>query len=134
LAVDQTHQPRLKGQTMRYACLVYIDPSVVFDGSPQSNGVLEEAGAHSKQLMQRGVTAEALTLPSDAVTIRIRNGKMRKTDGPFMETKEVLAGFVLIEADDIAAAVEMAATNPMAKLGAVEVRPLVDFSKPRPVL
>jgi len=51
-----------------------------------------------------------------------------------METKEVLAGFVLIDADTMEAAVAMAATNPMAKLGAVEIRPLVDFSKPRPVL
>jgi len=84
--------------------------------------------------MKRGITAEALTLPSDAVTVRIRNGKMRRTDGPFMETKEVLAGFVLIDADTMEAAVAMAATNPMAKLGAVEIRPLVDFSKPRPVL
>jgi hypothetical protein len=119
---------------MRYACLVYIDPATVFDGSPESNSVLDEAGAHSQQLMQRGVAAEALTLPSDAVTVRVRNGKMRRTDGPFMETKEVLAGFVLIEAADMSAAVAMAAANPMAKLGAVEVRPLVDFSKPRPVL
>jgi hypothetical protein len=119
---------------MRYACLVYIDPTVVFNGSPESNSVLDEAGAHSRQLMQSGTPAEALTLPSDAVTVRIRNGKMRKTDGPFMETKEVLAGFVLIDADNMDAAVKLAATNPMAKLGAVEVRPMVDFSKPLPVL
>ena len=119
---------------MRYACLVYIDPTVVFNGSSENNSILAEAGAHGRQLAERGVPNEALTLPSEAVTIRIRNGKMRKTDGPFIETKEMLAGFVIIEADSIDAAVEMAATNPMAKLGAVEVRPLVDFSKPRPVL
>ena len=119
---------------MRYACLVYIDPTTAFDGSPQSIGVLEEAEADRQRLMKRGITAEALTLPSEAVTVRIRNGKMRRTDGPFMETKEVLAGFVLIDADTMEAAVAMAATNPMAKLGAVEIRPLVDFSKPRPVL
>ena len=66
--------------------------------------------------------------------MRVRNGRTRKTDGPFMETKEVLAGFVIVEADDMDAAVAIAATNPMAKLGAVEIRPLVDFSKPRPKL
>ena len=119
---------------MRYACLVYIDPATAFDGSPESNAVLDEAGPASRELTRRGFLNEALTLPSDAVTVRIRNGKMRKTDGPFMETKEVLAGFVLIEADDMDAAVAIAATNPMAKLGCVEVRPLVDFSKPRPKL
>ena len=119
---------------MRYACLVYLDPAVAFDGSPESNAILDEAGPASRELTQRGFVNEALTLPSDAITIRIRGGKMRKTDGPFMETKEILAGLVLIEAESMDAAVAIAATNPMAKLGAVEVRPLVDFSKPRPVL
>ena len=119
---------------MRYACLVYVDPAVAFNGSPESNAVLDEAGPASRELTRRGFINEALTLPAEAVTVRVRNGKMRKTDGPFMETKEVLAGFVIIEAEDMDAALTMAATNPMAKLGAVEVRPLVDFSKPRPVL
>jgi len=119
---------------MRYACLVYIDPTVAFDGSPENNAILDEAGPAAQQLMAQGFISEALTLPNEAVTVRIRGGKMRKTDGPFMETKEVLAGLVLIEADDMDAALAIAATNPMAKLGAVEVRPLVDFSKPRPVL
>ena len=119
---------------MRFACLIYFDPTLVFNGSAASNAILAEAGAHSQQLDAAGISAEALALPSSAVTIRIREGKMRPTDGPFMETKEVLGGFVLIEADTMAAAIEMAATNPMAKLGAVEVRPLVDFSQPRPVL
>ncbi len=119
---------------MRYACLVYLDPTTAFDGSPESNAILEEAGPASRALTARGFPNEALTLPAAAVTIRIRNGKMRRTDGPFMETKEMLAGFVIVEAEDMDAAVAIAATNPMARLGAVEVRPLVDFSKPRPVL
>jgi hypothetical protein len=119
---------------MRYACLVYVDPTTAFDGSPESNAILEETGPSSRELTARGFPNEALTLPAEAVTIRVRNGKMRKTDGPFMETKEMLAGFVIVEADDMDAAVAIAATNPMAKLGAVEIRPLVDFSKPRPVL
>ena len=119
---------------MRFACLVYVDPKIAFNGTPESNAVLDEAGPASQQLTARGFTAEALTLPADAVTVRIRKGRTSRTDGPFMETKEVLAGLVLIEADDIDAAVTIAATNPMAKLGCAEVRPLVDFSKPRPVL
>jgi hypothetical protein len=119
---------------MRYACLVYIDPTVAFNGSPESNAILDEAGPAAQKLAAQGFISEALTLPSDAITIRIRNGKMRKTDGPFMETKEVLAGFTLIEAADMDAALAIAATNPMARLGAVEVRALVDFSKPRPKL
>ena len=119
---------------MRYACLVYLDPTTAFDGSPENNAILAEAGPASRELTARGVVNVALTLPAEAVTVRMRNSKMRKTDGPFMETKEMLAGFVLIEAADMDAAIAEAATNPMAKLGAVEIRPLVDFSKPRPVL
>jgi len=119
---------------MRFACLVYVDPRSAFDGSPASNAVLEEAGASRTDLLARGVVTEALVLPSEAVTLRIRSGKQSRTDGPFMETKEMLAGFVLIDAPDMAAALDIAATNPMAKLGAVEVRPVVDFSQPRPVV
>lgn len=119
---------------MRFACLVYIDPHAAFDGSPESNAVLEAAEGQRRRNLANGTPAEALALPSSAVTVRIRKGKMARTDGPFMETKEVLAGFVLIEAPSLDAAVEMAAANPMAQLGAVEVRPLVDFSQPRPVL
>jgi len=119
---------------MRYACLVYIEPAVAFNGSPESNAILDEAGPAAQKLVAQGFISEALTLPNEAVTIRIRNGKMRKTDGPFMETKEVLAGLIIVGTDDMDAAIAIAATNPMAKLGSVEVRPLVDFSKPRPKL
>ena len=119
---------------MRFICLVYIDPASAFDGSPEHNAILDEAGPAARELEAQGFRSGALELPNTAVTISIRNGKMRKTDGPFMETKEALAGFVLIEAADMDGALVIAATNPMAKLGSVEVRPLVDFSKPRPVL
>jgi len=119
---------------MRYACLVYIDPTTAFDGSPESTAVLDEAAAYGRELNGRGVPNEALTLPNEAVTIRVRNKKLSRSDGAFMETKEMLAGFVLIEAANMDEAIEIAAVNPMAKLGAVEVRPLVDFSKSRPVL
>ena len=119
---------------MPYACLVYIDPTTAFDGSPENTAVLEEAAMHRRELNQRGIPNEALTLPHEAVTVRVRKKKLSRTDGPFMESKEMLAGFVLIEAASMDDAVAIAATNPMAKLGAVEVRPLVDFSQPRPVL
>ena len=71
---------------------------------------------------------------NEAVTVRIRDGKMSATDGPFMETKEVLGGFVLIEAHDLNDAVRIAGGFPFARLGSIEVRPVVDFSKPRPKL
>ena len=119
---------------MRFACLVYFDPKSTFDGRPETNAVLEAAEADRQGLLRNGIVAEALTLPAEAVTIRIRDGRLSATDGPFMETKEVLGGLVLIEAANRDEAVRQAATNPMVRLGAIEIRPLVDFSQPRPVL
>ena len=62
-----------------------------------------------------------------AVTVRMRDGKASFTDGPFMETKEQLAGYVLIEAPDIHAAAAIAATLPPGRLGPIEVRPLWEY-------
>ena len=119
---------------MRFACLVYFDPRIAFTGSAENNAILDAAEVDRKRFVAQGIATEALTLPSEAVTVRVRNGKISATDGPFAETKEVLGGFVLVDAADIDEAVRMAATNPMAQLGCVEVRPLVDFSRPRPVM
>lgn len=121
---------------MRFVCLIYFEPQKVFNQSPEAQAVLGAVGAHDAQLKASGhwVTGEALTLPNEAVTVRVRDGKMSTTDGPFMETKEVLGGFTLIEARDLNEAVRIAGGIPFAKLGSVEVRPVVDFSKPRPKL
>lgn len=121
---------------MQYVCLVYFDPKNVFDQSPEAKAVLAEVGPHNGQLAASGhlVMAQALTLPNEAITVQVRDGKMSATDGPFLETKEILGGFVLIEATDLNDAVRIAGGMPFARLGAIEVRPVVDFSKPRPEL
>jgi hypothetical protein len=121
---------------MQYACLVYFDPRMVFDQSPEANAILAKVGPHDDELKASGhmVMSQALTLPREAITVRVRDGKMSATDGPFIETKEMLGGFVLIEARDLNEAVRIAADMPFARLGSIEVRPVVDFSKPRPKL
>jgi hypothetical protein len=121
---------------MRYACLVHFDPKKLFDQSPESEQALAEGYGYLEKLRENGtlVANEALQLPSETITVRVRDGKMSATDGPFLETKEVLGGFMLIEARDMNQAVQIAAGIPLARLGTVEVRPLVDFSKPRPKL
>ncbi len=121
---------------MKYVCLIYFDPQQVFNQSPASNAVLAEVGTYNDAIKASGhyVASEALTLPNEAMTVRVRDGKMSATDGPFMETKEVLAGFILIEARDLNEAVQIGARDPFARLGAIEVRPVVDFSGPRPTL
>jgi hypothetical protein len=121
---------------MRYACLVYFDPKKAFDHSPESQAILDSVGAYSKEMRENGtlITEGPLQLPDQAMTVSVRDGKTVTKDGPFMETKEVLGGFGVIEARDLNDAVRIAAANPMAKFGYVEVRPFVDFSKPRPKL
>jgi hypothetical protein len=121
---------------MRYHCLIYFDSQKVFNGSPEANAVLAEVGPHDAELKASGhlVMSEALNLPKEAITVQVRDGNMSTTDGPFMETKEMLGGFILIEARDLNEAVRVGAGLPFAKLGFIEVRPIVDFSEPRPRL
>jgi hypothetical protein len=122
--------------SMRYVCLVYFDPQKVFGQGAEPEAVLRDSGAYNDELRASGhmVMNEALQLPDQAMTVQVRDGKMSATDGPFMETKEMLGGFIVIEARDLNEAVRIAAGIPLAKLGSIEVRPVVDFSKPRPRL
>ncbi len=75
-----------------------------------------------------GVTGGAqLQPPTSATTVRVQDGRTLTTDGPFLETKEALGGYFLLEVDDLDAAIELAARVPAARMGgAVEVRPLVE--------
>jgi hypothetical protein len=69
-----------------------------------------------------------LDSPETATTVRVENGKTLTTDGPFVATKEALGGYFLLEADDLDAAIELAARVPAARMGgAIEVRPIVDW-------
>jgi hypothetical protein len=65
--------------------------------------------------------------PATATTVRVQDGNTLTTDGPFVEVKEALGGFLLFEADDLDAAIELAARIPTARLGgAIEIRPVVE--------
>jgi hypothetical protein len=105
---------------MKYLCLVYLEHDklhAVPDG---------ECMACGNGLRQNGtlVAAEALQPVDTATTIRVRNGKVTVTDGPFAETKEQLAGFYLVDARDLNDAIQIAAKIPPAREGSVEVRPV----------
>ena len=105
---------------MKYACLVYLETDklhAVPDRECQSCG---DAFRKSGVL----VAAEALQPIETATTVRIRNGRMSITDGPFAETKEQLGGFILIEARDLNEAIQVAAKIPLARRGSIEVRPI----------
>lgn len=119
---------------MRYACLIYYHPQTLFGGSPEANAALAECANYDEVLKGSGhfVSGEALELPTSAVTVKMRDGVASTTDGPFMETRDMLGGVIIIEAADLNEAARVAAGHPIARIGSVEVRPLVDFSQPPP--
>ncbi len=117
---------------MKYLCLIY-DEEAKLNAMPKAEGdaFMGEYFAFTEDIRTKGqyVAGEALQPVSTATTVRIRNGKTTTTDGPFAETKEQLGGFYLIEAKDLNEALQVAAKIPSAKIGSVEVRPVVDFSQ-----
>ncbi|WP_413709123.1 YciI family protein [Rhizobium sp. Rhizsp82] len=115
---------------MRYLCQVWFEPSVLERMSDEEKRTLDrDSAGYDLDLEVSGhmVHAEALQAPSAAVTVKVRNGEMAMTDGPFAETKEQLGGFILIEAKDLNDAIRVAAGIPLAKYGSIEVRPVHDF-------
>src|SRR5207247_6896748 len=92
-------------------------------GRAGEEGLLGIRGRHQADRQLRGV-ARALQHTDQATTVRVRNGKISTTDGPFAETKEQLGGYFLIEAKDRNEAIQIASRIPSAKWGSVEVRPV----------
>lgn len=115
---------------MKFMCLVWFDGTIL-DRMPKAekDQLDRDSLAYDEKLGRSGhyIHAEALQSPSSAVTVKVRNGKMASTDGPFIETKEHLGGFILIEAKNMAEAVKIAAGIPLAKLGSIEVRPIYEL-------
>ncbi|HUU35067.1 MAG TPA: YciI family protein [Vicinamibacterales bacterium] len=117
---------------MRYLCLIYDDENVMSGMSKaDADAFMGEYFTYTNDLKQSGhyVAGEALHPVHTATTVRIRNGKVSTTDGPFAETKEQLGGFYLIEAKDLNEAIQMAQRIPSARTGSIEVRPVMDFSQ-----
>ena len=116
---------------MKFMVLIYNDPKLLgalpereFDETMK--GCIE----HANELQDQGYLIESQQLepPSTAKSIRIRNGKMTTIDGPFSETKEVLGGFNLIEAENMEEAMRVALEFPWAETGCIEVRPVRDIN------
>lgn len=114
---------------MKYLCLIYDDekqwqkfPKDVQDQYMGEYGVFTDSIKKSGQF----VGANQLHPTHTATTVRSRNGKVSTTDGPFMETKEQLGGYYLVEAKDLNDAIQVASRIPSAKSGSIEVRPIVE--------
>jgi hypothetical protein len=115
---------------MKYICLVYAVPGALSDLSPEDKAALDrDSFAYDNDLQARGhfLAASALQGVDTASTIRVRGGEVLIGDGPFAETKEILCGFIFIEAADREEAKRIAAGIPMARHGTIEVRPELDF-------
>jgi hypothetical protein len=109
---------------MKYLCLVYLEKEKLRAVADK------ECMACGDEFRKSGllVAAEALHPVETAATVRVRNGKVSVTDGPFAETKEQLAGFYLIDARDLNDAIQVASKIPPAREGSVEVRPVRELN------
>jgi hypothetical protein len=118
---------------MKYLCLIYEDEKQAAK-IPQAEmeKFIGEYFAFTDDIKRSGhyLGGEALQPTSTATTVRLRNGKLSTTDGPFAETKEQLGGFYFIQAKDLNDAIQVASRIPGARYGSVEVRPVMEFSQP----
>ena len=98
------------------------------------DGLVGECLAVDEELRKSGyvMASEALQPVQTATTVRVRNGRLSTTDGPFAETKEQLGGFFLIDARDLNDAIQVAAKIPSARLGSIEVRPVWEIRQQEP--
>jgi len=112
---------------MEYMLLIYMDESQGVGIAPEQLEEHADAfGVYVRELMDRGVIRGGAPLQpqSVATTVKVRDGKTMTTDGPFLETKEGLAGFYLLDCKDLDEAIELAAKVPAAQVGSIEVRPV----------
>lgn len=116
---------------MKYLCLIYDDEKKMA-GMTQKEGdaFMNEYFSFTDEIKKSGkhLAGEALQPIATATTLRMRNGKLSTTDGPFAETKEQLGGFYMIDAKDLNEALQIAGRIPSVRTGSIEVRPIQSFS------
>ena len=105
---------------MRYVMFVCADPAAE-PYVPEEDNVHEWVAEMDRQKVR--ILGQRLMGVEHATTVRLREGKVLVTDGPFAETKEWIAGFDLLECADLDAAIEIASKHPMARFGKIEIRP-----------
>jgi hypothetical protein len=119
---------------VKFLLLIYSDRALL-DALPagQFDAKMRDCLAHADELRQEGrlLDSQMLESATSAKSVRVRNGRRTIVDGPFTETKEMLAGFNLIEAEDMEEAVRIAAQFPWVQTGCVEVRAVQDIGAVR---
>ena len=118
---------------MKYLCLIYDEEKKAAAMSrSELEAIMGEYFAFTDAIRKSGnyIGGEALQPVQTATTVRVRNGKVSTTDGPFAETKEQLGGFYFINARDLNDAIQIASKIPSARTGSIEVRPIMEFDRP----
>ncbi len=113
---------------MQYMLLIYDDEAKRDSMSEEERGrIFQQYGAYTQELRDKGafVSGDALQRTPSATTVRVRDGEQLATDGPFAETKEQLGGYYIVDVDTLDEAIEWAAKIPSARLGSIEVRPIM---------
>lgn len=117
---------------MKYALLIYYDEAAAATATPEEQAqTFQDYAKFTESINERGINlgGEALRDTSSATTVRVRDGEVATTDGPFAETKEALAGFYLVDVPDLDEAIAIAAELPGSWYGSVEVRPIFDWAE-----
>jgi hypothetical protein len=121
------NRPIEKEDLMRYALLICSDETAMEAFSPEeAQASMQKYLAFSEEMGSRGVLqgGERLRPTTDATTVRVRDGEIVTSDGPFAETKEQIGGFYLVDCKDLDEAIEVASNIPGAQVGTIEVRPI----------
>ena len=117
---------------MKYLCLIYNqEKNLAGYSKEQWESLKDEYAAFTESIRSSGhhLGGEGLDPTATARTVRVRNGKVSATDGPFAETHEQLGGYYLIEARDLNDAIQVASRIPSARMGSIEVRPIMEFDR-----
>ena len=117
---------------MKYLCLIYNrEQNLAGYSKEQWDSLKEEYTAYTGSIKASGhhLGGEGLQPTATAKTVRVRDGKISTTDGPFAETSEQLGGFYLIEARDLNDAIQIGSRIPSARMGSIEVRPIMEFNQ-----
>ena len=116
---------------MKYLCLIYNqEKNLAALSKAEWNSLKEEYFAFTDGIRSSGHHLDGGGLQSTATarTVRVRDGRISATDGPFAETSEQLGGYYLIEARDLNDAIQVASRIPSARMGSIEVRPIMEFA------
>jgi hypothetical protein len=113
---------------MKFICLICAEK--VMEQMPEQDAAnhFQEYAEFTRDIKRNGhfISANRLTPADTAITVRVRNGRVSTTDGPFAETKEQFGGYYVIDARDLNEAIQVAAKIPGARFGCVEVRPIAE--------